>query len=69
MQWTPRQREQIILAYAHDGVAFCPDDLEPLVIDHAPRPEINRRGVKLRCPICGRASNQPTVPLGVAAAS
>jgi hypothetical protein len=66
MEWTAREREQIVLAYAHDGVAFCPDDLEPLTLLPESRTEVNRRGVNLRCSICGRQSNSPTVPLGVA---
>ena len=66
MEWTSRERELIVLAYAHEGVAFCPDDLEPLTLVPDSRAEITRRGVNLCCPICGRESSSATVPLGVA---
>lgn len=66
MEWTSQEREQIVLAYAHEGVAFCPDNLEPLTLVPDSQTAINHRGVNLRCPICGRQSNSTTVPLGVA---
>ena len=41
MKWTAQEREQIVLAYAHEGVAFCPDDLEPLKLVPASQAEVN----------------------------
>ncbi len=63
MEWTPRQREQIILTYGHEGIAFCPIDHEPLVPDEAPD---GSRGLNLRCRKCGRQLRSSiSVPVGV----
>jgi hypothetical protein len=59
MEWTARQREQIILHYAHEGVAFCPNDMEPLVREARRAPDVKRQGINLRCPRCGRQSHSP----------
>ncbi len=62
MDWTPKQREQIILHYGHEGVAFCPVDHELLVADGG---HLGRAGVNLRCPKCNRQLMSSPVPLGV----
>jgi predicted RNA-binding Zn-ribbon protein involved in translation (DUF1610 family) len=54
VDWTPYQRERIILRYAHEGVAFCPDDQEPLIVVLERAANSNQRVVNLRCPSCGK---------------
>lgn len=66
MDWTPYQREQIILSYAHEGIAFCPHDHQPLFTVPEGAPASGRGVVNLRCPGCdNQLVNATSVPLGI----
>lgn len=66
MEWTAREKSDIILRYAMDGVPFCPQDLRPLERVASGAGERSRQGVSMSCPICGRRLDSPSLPLGVA---
>ncbi len=53
MLWTPAQKERLILAYAHEGEAYCPTDGALLIAAALGEYGLRRGAINLRCPHCG----------------
>ena len=53
MLWTAAQKERLLLAYAHEGEAYCPIDGSLLISAALGEYGLHRSAVNLRCPHCG----------------
>ena len=53
MRWLPSQIVAVIMDYAHNGIAFCPVDYTPLIVDTHPLPGSRQTVTVHRCPTCG----------------
>lgn len=53
MVWTAAQKERLILAYAHEGEAYCPLDGALLISAALGEYGLHRSAVNLKCPRCG----------------
>ena len=68
MRWMPGQVVSIIVDYAHEGVAYCPQDRTPLVARVRQMPGSRQTVMVHVCPTCGNdtSSALPQVSLSTA---
>lgn len=60
MRWMPSQVLNIVVNYAHEGIAFCPHDHVRLEVELRRVPGSNQIIINHRCPVCGNCTCEDT---------